>query len=138
MDSEHQDKDINDVFDELLLSEEHIGRRSYTNGFEEGLARGNFEAFHMGYHRGAEISAELGYYLGIVETLLVTKEPVHSSEKSFHNLQTLKDLIHKYPNDNSESIDLITELENIRSLYKKTCAILKINAPYIKPLNLSF
>lgn len=40
--------DINDVFDQILLSEERISEEGYKSGFEKGVSEGNLEAYHLG------------------------------------------------------------------------------------------
>ena len=40
--------DINDAFEQILLSEERIAEESYKKGFEKGVSEGNLEAYHIG------------------------------------------------------------------------------------------
>lgn len=40
--------DINDVFEQILLSEERISEESYKQGFSKGVSDGNLEAYHLG------------------------------------------------------------------------------------------
>lgn len=40
--------DINDVFEQILLSEERISEESYKQGFSKGVSEGNLEAYHIG------------------------------------------------------------------------------------------
>lgn len=40
--------DINDVFEQILLSEERISEEGYRSGFERGVTEGNLEAYHLG------------------------------------------------------------------------------------------
>jgi hypothetical protein len=40
--------DINDVFEQILLSEERISEESYKQGFSKGVSDGNLEAYHIG------------------------------------------------------------------------------------------
>jgi hypothetical protein len=39
---------INEVFEQILLSEERIAEESYKQGFEKGVSEGNLEAYHIG------------------------------------------------------------------------------------------
>ena len=43
--------DINDAFEQILLSEERIAEKSYKKGFEKGCTEGNLEAYHIGTKR---------------------------------------------------------------------------------------
>ena len=40
--------DINDIFEQILLSEERIAEESYKKGFEKGVSEGNLKAYHIG------------------------------------------------------------------------------------------
>lgn len=40
--------DINEVFDQILLSEERIAEEGFKQGFEKGVSEGNLEAYHLG------------------------------------------------------------------------------------------
>lgn len=42
--------DINNVFDQILLSEERITEEGYKQGFKKGVTEGNLEAYHLGKH----------------------------------------------------------------------------------------
>ncbi|KAF2899992.1 hypothetical protein ILUMI_06185 [Ignelater luminosus] len=135
-----QDKDINDIFSDLLLSEEHLSKEGYDEGYTKGASEGNIEGYHLGYHRGAEIGAELGYYCGVVENLLMLhKENADPRiEKNKKHLETLKTLIESFPKHNSEEVDILALADNIRTLFKKVCALFKIDAAYPEADKLSF
>jgi hypothetical protein len=40
--------DINDIFEQILLSEERVAEESYKQGFEKGVSEGNLSAYHFG------------------------------------------------------------------------------------------
>lgn len=40
--------DINDVFEQILLSEERIANEAYKQGFDKSVSEGNLEAYHLG------------------------------------------------------------------------------------------
>lgn len=40
--------DINEVFENILLSEEKISEEGYRKGFEIGVRDGNLQAYHLG------------------------------------------------------------------------------------------
>lgn len=90
----------------------------------------------MGYHRGAEIGAELGYYLGVAKTLLEDKDKL--GEKITTHIENIISLINKFPQTNVHDVDIVKELEKIKSLHRKVCAITKINATYSELDQLSF
>lgn len=44
----NESMDINDVFEQILLSEERIAEEGYKQGWEKGVSEGNLEAYHLG------------------------------------------------------------------------------------------
>lgn len=119
------EKDINDVFEDLLFAEERFIEEGFTEGYNESLSQENTEAYHLGYHRGAEIGAEVGYYKGIVDFFL-NSSTVYD-KKITENLLSLNENISDFPKYNCENVDIIAKLNKIRAQFKKTCALLKSN-----------
>lgn len=129
-------RDINDIFDDIALSEERISDEAYQEGYSEGELTGNIDGYHLGFHRGADIGSELGYYYGILSEQ--KKDSTTSSERTVKAIENCLELIDTYPRINDEHIDIFVELEKIRSLYRKTCALLKISSKYPGANKLSF
>lgn len=129
--------DINKVFDEILFAEDRLVKDGYREGFQKGSTEGNLEGYHLGYHRGAEIGAELGYYLGVALATLNDKDKKLNEKLTVH-LQEIIDLINKFPQTNVDDVDIKSELEKVKSLYKKICSLLKLNATYPEIDQLSF
>jgi flagellar biosynthesis/type III secretory pathway protein FliH len=152
--------DVNDAFDQILLSEERIAEESYKQGFEKGVSEGNLEAYHLGklkknkkafnvgtfkphflknnflgFHRGAEIGSELGFYLGVLENHQI---PPPINEKISHLITQLRQIIEQFPKVNCDSIDLFESLNTIRAQFKKLTSLLKINVSYPDKSKLSF
>ncbi|RZF40860.1 hypothetical protein LSTR_LSTR003370 [Laodelphax striatellus] len=123
------DVDINDVFDDIVLTEEKIVQDSYEIGFRKGILEGEIEGFHLGYHRGSELGNEIGFYSGFVDILTsISALKSDFPEKSVVILTKLKKVLAEFPRSNVEDSDMVQLLENIRSLYKKLCSILKIDS----------
>lgn len=120
------DRDINELFDDILLTEEIQEEEGYSEGYLDGQKSGNTEGYHLGYHRGAELGAELGYYLAVATTHIEKTK----SDKILKNLTNLKDLINSFPKTNDPEVDIIQSAENIRALFKKVCALLKIDGKF--------
>jgi hypothetical protein len=120
------DKDINDIFDNIVLSEERINDAAYEEGYKEGLTVGEREGYHLGYHRGAEIGAEIGYYRGFVNTLQELY-PEKLTDKVTGAVSKLKDQLDKIPDENRDDSDLIEMRDSSRTLYKKACSLLKVS-----------
>ncbi|KAI5748032.1 hypothetical protein M8J77_021115 [Diaphorina citri] len=124
--------DINDIFDSIACSEEISNEQGYEEGVKKGLLDGEIDGFHLGYHKGAQLGAELGFYKGVVESYLAlnVKQELILSEKIITLLEKIKDLISKFPRENTEDDDLLELTSNIRVKYKKVCSLLKIDGGY--------
>lgn len=129
------ERDINDIFDDIVLSEEKVADEEYQRGFDEGVSEGNLEGYHLGYHRGAELGAELGYYNGVLRIYLNTSS---STDKAQRVIATCLELIDRFPRTNDEQCDILQLADNIRAQYRKACALLKISGKYPEADQLNF
>lgn len=127
------EKDINDAFEDIFYAEERLTKSAYEEGIAKGQGEGNINGFHLGYHRGAEIGAELGYYLGVID-----KTENRDNKKIYSLLQKVKELIENYPKDNSEDIDLLEKLDDIRAQFRKASSLLKIDGKFPETDKLNF
>lgn len=128
------ERDINDIFDDIVFTEENLVQQGYEEGYAVGRTEGNTEGYHLGYHRGAELGAEIGYYLGIVEAF----GKINSTEKITKVLNNLREMLVSFPKNNDENVDIFDRANNIRAQFKKACAMLKINGKYPEADELSF
>ncbi|XP_055312829.1 protein LTO1 homolog [Sitodiplosis mosellana] len=128
-------RDINDIFDDIALSEERINEESYQKGLTDGQSIGNTDGYHLGYHRGAELGAELGYYYGVLQSYANREQNTERQQKS---IDLVLNLIGEFPRTNDEEADILRLADTIRAQYRKTCAILKINGKYPESDQLSF
>lgn len=119
------EKDINDVFDDLLFVEERLIEEGFKEGFNESSIQENTEAYHLGYHRGAEIGAEIGYYKGVVEYFLNSASTL--DKKHIEQLEVLNRNLDEFPKTNTENVDFLAVFNRIRAQFKKLCALLKSN-----------
>ncbi|RVE46596.1 hypothetical protein evm_008729 [Chilo suppressalis] len=119
-----EDKDFNDVLDDIFMSEEAAYKESYDEGYKAGTLAGNPEGYHLGYHKGAELGRELGYYLGIVSKYIEAceKQDITHSDKIINQLLKVKTLIDSFPRDNSEEHDILGLLEAILKEKQKSMA----------------
>lgn len=128
-------RDINDIFDDIVLSEERINEEAYEKGLLEGKVSGNTDGYHLGYHRGAELGAELGFYYG---TLDEYRRSTSVNDRQKVTIEKVLDLINQFPRTNDEHVDIIGLADNIRAQYRKACAILKINGKFPESDQLNF
>lgn len=129
------DRDVNDIFDDIALSEDRINEKGYQKGFADGKSIGNTDGYHLGYHRGAEIGAELGYYYGILSSY---SNRDTNTEKQQNSIDAVLTSIDKFPRTNDEKVDILGLADQIRALYRKACAILKINGKFPEADTLTF
>lgn len=120
--------DINDVFDQIALTEETLCEQGYQEGFTRGQLATNPEGYHLGYHRGAEWAAELGYYSGLLcayRTIAGDK-----SEKFQNTFHEVLRQIDTFPRHNDEETDIFAVINRIRADFKRVCSGLGINGKY--------
>lgn len=118
----NSDRDINDIFDDIVLTEEKLSKDSYDEGFQAGVAEGNLEGYKLGYAQGINVGEELGDIYGIcLGHLLLSK-----SERVKKSLIQLKTSIDNFPKTNDPEADIVGDLENIRAQFKKVKAMLRL------------
>lgn len=127
------ERDLNDIFDDIVLIEDRKNEEGYQKGFETGKSIGNTDGYHLGYHRGAELGAELGYYYGVLKSH--HKENTERQQKS---IESVLKLIDEFPRTNDENTDILGLADQIRAQYRKTCALLKINGKFPESDQLTF
>lgn len=130
-----EERDINDIFDDIVLTEERINDKAYEEGFLDGAKSGNTEGYHLGYHRGAELGAELGFYQGLLSEHL-RSDSVTERQKSA--IEKVVNAIAEFPRTNDENVDILALADNIRAQCRKVCATLKINGKFPETDQLSF
>lgn len=136
--ADSDDRDINDVFDAIVLSEEKVSEEEYQKGFDEAATAGNLEGYHLGYHRGAELGAELGYYDGLLQTHLNADSTSSPPERAVKVIATCLELIGQFPSRNDDQCDILQLADDIRAQFRKACALLKISGRYPEADQLSF
>lgn len=88
----------------------------------------------MGYHRGAEIGAQLGYFSSFTN---YSTEHLNLSEKQHKIALNIKNLIEKFPQINSED-DIVQKLSEVQAEFKKFTSLLKVDAPFNELNKLTF
>ncbi|XP_064538167.1 protein LTO1 homolog [Drosophila montana] len=113
-------RDINDLFDEIVLTEEKHARLGYSEGISDGRAQGNQEGYQLGYAQGVQLGEELGAIYGQV----VAQQQLPHTEKLLRTLQQLRELIEQFPRNNNPEADIIGAVEHIRTTHRRLCALL--------------
>lgn len=134
---EEQQRDINDIFDEINSVEENAEQKAYELGYAEAARTGNTEGYHLGFHRGAELGAELGYYAGVVSVYRAHLKP-QTGTKIDSAFEAVERAIALVPSTNDENVDIFECMDKVRSLYRRLCALLKISGRYPEADTLNF
>lgn len=132
----NSDPDINEVFESILFSEEHLAEGGYKDGLRKGEKEGLNDGFHLGYHRGAEIGAEIGFYEGVVKALFHINNVKGLSPRIVKEMNTLSSLLQNFPHTNTDHFE---DLKNsVRGKYKKLCSLYKFDGSSPDSVHLSF
>ncbi|KAL9918558.1 uncharacterized protein ACN427_000836 [Glossina fuscipes fuscipes] len=115
-----EERDFNDLLDDIVLIEENCAAAGYQEGFSIGCKKGNEEGYRLGYKQGLALGNELAEIYGKIVAL----QQVQHTERVRRALNQLREAINKFPRENQSDADIIGSLENIRLLYKKLCVML--------------
>lgn len=110
------ERDINDIFDDIILSEERLVEKGYQEGFAEGCQQGNADSYRLGFAQGLQLGEELAEIYGLVVALQLQ---TNHTAKVKHCMEQLKLLIDIFPQENDPETDIIGLVEQIRNLYKR-------------------
>ncbi|XP_052890609.1 protein LTO1 homolog [Anopheles moucheti] len=133
-----EEGDINDVFEDIFLTEERIIGEHFDQGLADGrLEESVREAEDYGFKKGAEIGQEVGFYTSIVNEI-ATQPETAANEKAHSVLQEVLTALEKYPHANDPNIDLLHNLQQIRNKFRRLCALLKVPFKYTQTNDLSF
>ncbi|KAH8297245.1 hypothetical protein KR044_008568 [Drosophila immigrans] len=112
-------RDINDLFDDILLTEETHARLGYEEGLRDGCAQGNQEGYQLGYAQGVQLGEELGCIYGQV----VAHQQLAHTDKVLRTVLQLRTLIEQFPTSNDHGADIIGSVELIRSTHRRLVAL---------------
>ncbi|XP_058053491.1 protein LTO1 homolog [Anopheles bellator] len=134
----HDNDDINDVFEDIFLTEERVIVKSYHQGLEDGRQQEAVaEAFDYGHKKGSEIGREIGFYQTIV-TELASQQVAASNERALTLVKEIEVAVEKFPRGNDPNVDLLHNLQQIRNKYRRLCALLKLPYKYEQGHDLTF
>lgn len=112
--------DVNNVFEELLMSE----NLAATNNYEEGYKVGKnnlMQGYHLGYHKTSVIAAQLGFFKGELMKSHTQSELLKAGLQK----ENLLSSIDNFPDHNSSSTEILKSFENIKLNFNKYCSITK-------------
>lgn len=122
--------EINDIFDAIACSEDHIVQEAFEKGVNKGIEEAKADGYHVGFHKGVEVGGEIGYYEGIVDTVLTLyqNKEIDLSDKVLSILNKLTQLLQSFPHFNCPETDIIKVKEEIKTNFKQFCSLMKFNA----------
>lgn len=124
----NQNLDYDSIIDDILLSEKHIAEKIYLQGIKKSTENSSLQGFQIGYQKGCDIGLEIGFYAGILIGIqkLQNSKIILLSEKEFHILHKLLNLIEEFPQINDKNVCIVNKYNEIKGLYKKFCFNLKV------------
>lgn len=126
--SVHSSLDYDSMIDDILLSEKRTAIKNFTEGTEKSFENSFQQGFQIGYQKGHDIGLEIGFYSGIIIAIekLQQSQIIILSDKELNILHKLSSLIKTFPLTNDKTLNIITQYNEIKGLYKKFCVNLKI------------
>ncbi|XP_017069485.1 LTO1 family protein C191.08 [Drosophila eugracilis] len=113
-------RDINELFDDIVLTEEKEARLGYEEGLKDGQEQGNEEGYKLGYAQGVSLGEELGRIFGQV----VAQQQLQHTDKVRRSLQQIRSLIEEFPRTNDPQADIVGAVQEIRSSQRRLRALL--------------
>lgn len=120
-----QERDINDIFDDIVLTEERLVEKGYKEGFDEGCKQGNTDGYRLGFAQGIKLGEELAEIFGFI--IALEQQDKHT-EKVKRCMEQLKSLIEIFPKENDPEADIVGTLEQIRNLNKRLRILLGLKS----------
>ncbi|XP_015279914.1 PREDICTED: oral cancer-overexpressed protein 1 isoform X1 [Gekko japonicus] len=121
-----------DAFDAILMAEARFHGEGYQEGYVEGTQAGVMEGRQYGIQQGAKIGLEIGSYLGFSMTWLrlLQKNSDDKHSKKIKVLESLIEMIQKFPHQDPIYDKLQEDLERIRGRFKQVCSLLHIPSDF--------
>ncbi|XP_077598114.1 protein LTO1 homolog [Stigmatopora nigra] len=135
MASEHDNDNVDDIFDCIVMAEESFRGQGYRDGFETGSSRGLLTGRTHGASHGARLSTEMAFYHGFAVTWksLLERRPEAKGRK--RQLKALDALLGSIPASGMEepqSEKLKEEMEKLRSKFRQACSVLGVQTDFSK------
>jgi hypothetical protein len=121
-DFEDDVRDINEVFDSIVMLEQTVASDGFREGFEKGLNEGAEDAFRQGHIHGMDLGTELGIYRGAAQTWIIAANK--SQSKGIDAMRTVIQMLDAFPTVVTRDMDLNEECNKIRAAYRKACSLL--------------
>ncbi|XP_048341718.1 protein LTO1 homolog [Sphaerodactylus townsendi] len=121
-----------DAFETIVMAEARFHCEGYQEGYVEGMHAGTIEGRLYGIQQGAKISLEVGLYLGfsMMWLRLLQKHSDDKHGKKVKVLESLIEMIQKFPYQDPTYDRLQEDLEKIRGRFKQVCSLLHVSSDF--------
>ncbi|XP_020638517.3 protein LTO1 homolog isoform X1 [Pogona vitticeps] len=121
-----------DAFDAIVMAETKFHGEGYQEGYAEGIYAGAIEGRQYGIQQGAIVGLEIGSYLGFAVTWkrLLPKGSDEKQSKKIKVLESLIQMIEKFPSEDPVYVNLQEDLEKIRGRFKQACSLLHVPSDF--------
>nr|XP_056707754.1 protein LTO1 homolog [Euleptes europaea] len=121
-----------DALEAIVMAEARFHGEGYQEGYVEGTHAGTIEGRQYGIQQGAKIGLEIGSYLGFSMTWLglLHKHSDDKHSKKIKVLESLIELIQKFPHQNPTYDRLQEDLDRIRGRFKQVCSLLHVSSDF--------
>uniref|UniRef100_A0A7N0UKR7 Essential protein Yae1 N-terminal domain-containing protein n=1 Tax=Kalanchoe fedtschenkoi TaxID=63787 RepID=A0A7N0UKR7_KALFE len=122
-----------DMFDSSVNLEQFHIKEGYDLGYKDGLVSGKDEAWQVGLQHGFRVGEELGFYKGCVDIWdsAIAIQPELFSPRVRKSIQTMENLIGRYPLMDPEDESAQDIMESLRLQFKRICVTLGVKLDYI-------
>lgn len=124
-DLEVEERDINVVFDSIVMLEQTVASDGFREGYEKGMKEGAEDAFRQGHLHGMGLGTELGMYRGAAKTWIdVAAKLDQSLSKGVDAMRTVVQMLDAFPTVITSEMDINVECNKIRAAFRKACSLL--------------
>ncbi|XP_038662002.1 protein LTO1 homolog, partial [Scyliorhinus canicula] len=116
-----------------LLPDDRFRGKGYQEGFTEGGHLGETEGRRYGLANGAKIGSEVSFYKGFAFTwkcLLQKNQDAQKSSKRLKALNTLLEMVQRFPYEDPTYDKLQEDLEKMRAKFKQICSLLNVQPAF--------
>ncbi|XP_059476463.1 protein LTO1 homolog [Neocloeon triangulifer] len=135
--ADEEEKDVNELFDSIVMLEQKVASDGFREGFEKGQQEGTEDGYRVGHQHGMKLGTELGFYRGAARAWIESSQGA-SESKGVGAMKTVIELLDKFPTMITKDVDVNEEMNKVRAAYRKACSLLKIDAVSPTTTTLSF
>ncbi|KAH9521000.1 Oral cancer-overexpressed protein 1 [Dermatophagoides farinae] len=118
---------FNDAFEDINLAEQRRHRQmGFTCGYSVGEEAGWRDGYIFGMRKGAQLSAEIGYYQGFAHAWIsILEHEDTNKQRKLNALHSLLEMTRSFPRTNNIlADDTVQKLARIRAKFKQVNALI--------------